>query len=116
MDIRSCKAKGRRLCMEVRALLLSWAPRLGEDDIYVTTSSVTGEDLLLSPEARSVYPYSFECKNRQTLNIWDGLKQAEKYSSGTDRTPLLIFSRNHAKTYVVLEFDKFLKLTTNKGA
>lgn len=97
--------------MLVRDALLSWAPDLAPDDVHVTNSSVPGEDLKLSPRAREIYPYSIECKNTERLDIWSALKQAGTHSAGTDRIPLVVFSRNHSKEYVVLELEQFLKLT-----
>ena len=68
----------------------------------------SGEDILLSPAARKLFPFSVECKAQEKLNIWSSLEQAEDNSNG--HVPLLIFKRNRTKTYAVLEFDKLLKL------
>ena len=72
----------------------------------------SGEDILLSPAARKLFPFSVECKAQEKLNIWSALEQAEENSSG--HTPLLIFKRNRTKTYAVLEFDKLLELLSDK--
>lgn len=111
MNIRSCKAKGRRLALLVRDALLSWAPDLTADDIFVTTSSVPGEDIKFSPRAREIYPFSVECKNTERLNVWSAIKQAENHALRSGYTPLVVFSRNRSKEYVVIELEKFLKLT-----
>ena len=37
----------------------------------------SGEDILLSPAARKLFPFSVECKNQEKLNIWSSLEQAE---------------------------------------
>ena len=29
-----------------------------------------GEDLMLSPLARDLFPYSIECKNQAAINVW----------------------------------------------
>jgi len=68
----------------------------------------SGEDILLSPAARKLFPFSVECKAQESLNIWSALEQAEENSNG--HIPLLIFKRNRTKTYAVLEFDKLLEL------
>jgi hypothetical protein len=68
----------------------------------------SGEDILLSPAARRLFPFSVECKNQEKLNIWGALEQAEENSG--NHTPLVIFKRNRSKTYTVLEFDKLLEL------
>jgi hypothetical protein len=104
----SAKAKGRRACAEVKELLLKYAPELQPDDIIVTSSGDTGEDLKLSPKAREVYPWAAECKNQETLSIWAALQQAEGHS---DKYPgVLFFKRNRSKLYVAMDAEEFLKL------
>ena len=77
MKPSSCKAKGRKACVEVRDLLLKYAPDLLPDDIRITPSGVPGDDLLLSPAAQKIYPLSVECKNVEKLTIWGALAQGE---------------------------------------
>ena len=47
---------------------------LQADDIAVTGSGDTGEDLKLSPLARNAYPISIECKNTEKASIWEWIK------------------------------------------
>ena len=109
MKTSSGKAKGRRLQNKVRDVLLEhFSEELEPDDIRTAIMGETGEDIKLSPAARRLIPYSFECKNQEKLNIWSSLEQAEKNSG--NHTPLVIFKRNRTKTYAVLEFDKLLEL------
>ena len=37
----------------------------------------SGEDIK-SPSARKEIPYSFECKNQESINIWKSLEQLKK--------------------------------------
>ena len=108
MKSRSAKNKGKRLQNQVRDLLLEKFQQLEEDDVRSTTMGDSGEDILLSPAARRLFPFSVECKNQEKLNIWSSLEQAENNSG--KHTPLLIFKRNRTKTYAVLELDELLKL------
>ena len=108
MKSRSAKNKGKRLQNSVRDLLLETFNQLEPDDIRSAIMGESGEDIKLSPAARKLIPYSFECKNQEKLNIWDSLNQAEENSG--DSKPVLIFKRNRSKTYAVLEFDSLLKL------
>jgi len=108
-NVKSSKAKGRRLQNYVRDTLRDlFSSRLEEDDIKSQTMGMTGEDVVLSPAAKKLIPYSFECKNVERLDLWKSLEQA--ISNAEDRTPVLVFKRNRTKTYVAFEYDKFLEL------
>ena len=52
-------------------------PQLEEDDIKSQTMGMTGEDIVLSPAARKLIPYSFECKNVERLQFWAAVEQSE---------------------------------------
>ena len=108
MKPRSAKNKGKRLQNTIRDLILEKFDSLEKDDVRAITMGDSGEDILLSPAARRLFPFSVECKNQEKLNIWSALEQAEENSG--DHVPLVIFKRNRTKTYAVLEFDKLLEL------
>ena len=108
MKPRSAKNKGKRLQNNVRDLILEKFTQLEPDDVRSITMGDSGEDILLSPAARRLFPFSVECKNQEKLNIWSSLEQAEGNSG--NHPPLVIFKRNRTKTYAVLEFDELLKL------
>ena len=109
MKTSSGKAKGRRLQNKIRDLLLEhFSDKLEQDDIRSQIMGMSGEDIVLSPAARKLFPFSVECKAQEKLSIWSSLEQAEGNSG--DHTPLLIFKRNRSKTYAVLEFEELLKL------
>lgn len=110
MKPSSAKAKGRIACKEVRDLLLEWAPDLKPDDIRVTSSGATGEDLMLSPAAQAKYPFAIEVKNQERMNIWDAFEQAQVHAEKSGRTPLLAFRRNRSELMVSLRLEDFLKL------
>ena len=108
MKTSSGKAKGRRLQNKIRDLLLEhFSDKLEPDDVRVAIMGETGEDIKLSPAARRLIPYSFECKNQEKLNIWSSLEQAEENSG--DYPPVLVFKRNRSKTYVTIELEEFIK-------
>lgn len=110
MKTSSAKAKGRRACQEFRELVLDRLPFLLPDDIKVTPSGVTGEDLHLSPAARRVLPYAIEVKNQEKLNIWQSLAQTSRHCQGTKLKPLLAFRRNRSELFVALRAEDFLHL------
>ena len=114
MKTSSKKGKGRRLQNFVRDRLVTSFPSLEDDDIRTAIMGENGEDIKLSPAARKLIPYSFECKNQERLNIWGSLKQAED-NCPEDREPVLIFKRNRSKTYAVIEIDEFIELIGDKN-
>ncbi len=111
MKTSSAKAKGRRLQQTVRDLLLKFAAQLTPDDVRSTSMGAPGEDLLLSPAAQAAYPFTFECKNVEKLNIHEALSQSESHAMRNGRAAVVVFSRNRSKIYIALEFEEFLKLT-----
>ena len=114
MKTSSGKAKGRRLQNKIRDLLLEhFSDKLEPDDVKVAIMGESGEDIKLSPAARKLIPYSFECKNQEKLSIWSSLEQAAENSG--DYPPVLIFKRNRSKTYVTLELEEFLKLINDRS-
>lgn len=83
------------------------------DDIHVVPSGVTGEDLWLSPTARALLPYAFECKNVERLNVWDAIEQAYGHVKDGDKGrlfPALVISRNRMpEPWVCVPLSVFLK-------
>jgi len=115
MKIKSAKAKGRNLQNLVRDKLRrvfvdQWTkvPKLEYDDIKSQTMGMGGEDIVLSPMAKQLIPYSFECKNTERLNLWGSLKQCEDNCEG--RQPILVIKRNRSEVYAVIEFETLIKL------
>ena len=112
MKSRSAKNKGKRLQNNVRDLILEKFQQLEEDDVRSITMGDSGEDILLSPAARKLFPFSVECKNQEKLNVWSSLEQTE--TNAGKHTPLLIFKRNRSKTYAVLQLDDLMEMLNDK--
>ena len=85
---------------------------LETNDIESQVMGMSGEDIVLSPAAKKVIRYSFECKNKERLDLWKSLEQAENNSQ--DRVPVLVFKRNRTKVYVAFEFDHFIEMIDEK--
>ena len=111
-NVRSSKAKGRRLQNWVRDKLRDVFSLLEDDDIKSQTMGMTGEDIVLSPAAKKAIPYSFECKNQERLQIWKALQQAEDNSEA--RPPVLVIKRNHSNTYAIIPFTKLMELINDR--
>ncbi len=112
MKTSSAKAKGRRLQQKVASLLVESFDELQPDDIRSTGMGQSGEDIQLSPLARTKIPFSFECKNQERLNIWSAIEQAE--SNASEYAPAIVFKRNRTKTYVAIQIEDFINLIKNK--
>ncbi len=105
---KTAKAKGRRLQNVVVKALLFLLPGVQPDDIQSRSMGSNGEDIILSPYARSIFPYSIECKNQEKLNLWKAWEQTQ--SNCEEHEPLLIVGKNNTKPLAVLDLDHFFKL------
>ena len=113
MKPQSAKAKGRRLqqwmcqCIQQR---LGVVP----EDCRSCSMGAGGEDILMSREARRVFPYSVECKNRENHNIWVAYLQCEG-NAPPGVEPILCIKRNKSKPLVVLDAEHFVDLVARAG-
>lgn len=102
----SAKAKGRRLCQWLKDALLRRS-QLGIDDIRVTSSGAGGEDVSLSPQARTLFPVQFECKNVARFAGYAYYDQATQHGR---HTPVVIVKGNHREPLALLKAEDFLDL------
>ena len=106
-SIRHAKTKGRKLQNYVRDRLRDAFPQLEEDDIKSQTMGMTGEDIVLSPAARKLIPYSFECKNVERLQFWAAVEQSES-NCKKGITPAVIVKKNRKQPYIAVPLDVFI--------
>ena len=106
---KSSKAKGRKLQNMIRDALRSAFPILEEDDIKSRTMGMTGEDIVLSPAARKLIPYSFECKNVERLQFWASVEQCET-NCKEELSPILVVKKNRKNPYACIPIDVFIGL------
>jgi len=104
---QSRKAKGRRLQQWVRDLLIEKL-EVHPEDIESRSMGAGGEDLIMSRSAREKFPYSIECKNQESLNVWKSYEQAQQNSG--DYEPIVVLKRNNIKPLVLVDADYFVKL------
>jgi hypothetical protein len=106
---QSAKAKGRKLQQYLRVQILErFRDLLEPDDVNSRSMGASGEDLQLSPRARLLFPFSVECKNQESLNIWKALEQAE--ANAEDYAPLVVFKRNRSEVYCAMKLDTLLTM------
>lgn len=109
MKPQSAKSKGRLLQKKVVALILKAFPQLKPDDVSSRSMGAGGEDILLSPLARSVFPYSVECKSMARSSVYKYFDQA-KANCPEDSTPIVVLKANRQEPLVILNLDDFMEL------
>lgn len=72
-----------------------------------------GEDILLSPAARSLLPVSIECKSRANWAFYKDLDQAIA-NAPKDTQPILVVKANNKKPVVIVDAEYFFN-TFRKG-
>ena len=107
MRTQSKKAKGRRLQQWVRDLLIEKL-EVHPEDIESRSMGAGGEDLIMARAAREKFPYSIECKNQESINVWKSYEQAQENSK--DYEPVVVLKRNNTKPLVLVDAEYFVKL------
>ena len=106
MKPQSAKAKGRRLQQMIRDLLLHLNPELQPDDIRSTAMGQGGEDIQLSPYARTFLPFQIECKNKKEVAVINWLEQAKEHGN---HVPIVVAKQNHSEPVVVMDAKTFFE-------
>ena len=107
MKTQSRKAKGRRLQQQFMQLLIEKLD-IDSEDIESRAMGSGGEDLIMSKAARQKFPYSIECKNQESLNIWKAWEQANGNKGLYE--PLVVIKKNGVRPLVVLDAENFLDM------
>lgn len=111
MKPSSAKNKGKSYQNWVRDKILEYFPSLEPDDVKSTSMGAGGEDVLLSPAARKLIPYTIECKSRARIAVYEWYEQAKGHK---DHEPLVFVKGNHKLPLVILSAEHFLKLLGDK--
>lgn len=107
MKPQSAKAKGRNLQKWTRERLIEELD-IHPEDIKSTSMGAGGEDVIMARAAREKFPYSIECKNQESLNVWKSYEQATENSG--DYEPVVFIKRNNQKPLVVVDAEYFVRL------
>lgn len=81
---------------------------LEEDDVLSRSMGANGEDIMLSPAARKLFPYSVECKRTERLNFYAAWDQT--ISNSGKYEPLLFSKRNRKPPLVTMSSDHFFTI------
>ena len=111
MKTQSAKAKGRRLQQWFRDLLIEKL-EVHPEDIEARSMGAGGEDLIMARAARAKFPYSIECKNQESVNVWKSYEQAVENSGNYE--PIVIIKRNKSKPLVLIDAEHFVSLLKSK--
>ena len=110
----SAKQKGRKHQQWVRDSILALFPTtLKSDDIRSTSMGCGGEDVTMSPLARSLFPYSVECKAHKSFAIYKVLEQAAS-NCPKSAEPIAIIKADRQKPLVVVDAEHFFGLVKSK--
>ncbi len=107
MKTQSAKSKGRRLQQWMRELLIEELD-VHPEDIESRSMGAGGEDLIMARAARTKFPYSIECKNQESVNVWKAYEQAQENSG--DYEPIVVLKRNKSKPLILIDADYFVRL------
>ena len=107
MKTQSRKAKGRRLQQQFMQLLIEKLD-IDPEDIESRSMGAGGEDLIMSKAARTKFPYSIECKNQESLNIWKAWEQANGNKGLYE--PLVVIKKNGVRPLIVVDAENFLDM------
>ena len=110
ITVQSAKAKGRRLQQLVRDKIIELLKTYGiqADDVKSTAMGQGGEDVQLSPLARSFLPISIECKSHKGFAVYKPYEQAQA-ASGVNE-PVLIIKGDHKQPLAVIDLEYYFKL------
>lgn len=111
---RAAKAKGRRLqtwvCEKISELTgYEWG-RSGEDQpIESRPMGQSGVDVRMESQVRAVFPFSVECKSRETWTIPTWIKHAQE--NCTEDTDWLLFCKKSKESQIViLDAEAFFRI------
>lgn len=113
MKPSSAKAKGRSFQQSIMKLMLDKAPSLEADDITSRSMGANGEDLLMSPAARKIYPISVECKNLASMAFYKWVDQA-KENCPRGIQPVVFAKANRKKAVAIVDAEYFIELLGDK--
>ena len=110
MKPQSAKSKGRKFQQWVRDLLIEKLD-IHPEDIESRSMGAAGEDIMMARSARNLFPFSIECKNQQSVNIWKSYEQAKENSGNYE--PIVFLKRNNIKPLVLVDAEYFVELHKN---
>ena len=113
MKPQSAKAKGRALqqwVVDKLVELLGFDP----EDLESRPMGSNGEDIIMGVQSRKQFPYSIECKNQESVNVWKAYEQSQENCKAYE--PLVIIKRNRTKPLALVDAEYFIRLHNDRQA
>lgn len=103
-SIRSAKAKACRLQNKVRDAVRADNPDLHPDDVLSCPMGSSGADIILTPAAKRVHPYSYEAKAHANgfAKAYAAIDQANRNDG---LMPIAVCQHDRAKPLAILHLD-----------
>ena len=113
IKISSRKGKGREfqkeICRQISKLLdIEYNQQDDNCQIKSRTMGLSGVDIILTNEARILFPFSIECKNVEKLNLWESIKQAK--SNAIKDEWLLFCKKNNTNPIIIMDIELFFRI------
>jgi hypothetical protein len=110
ISVKSAKQKGRKLQQVVRDKIIELLYYHGvtQHDVKSTSMGQGGEDVQLSPLARTFLPISVECKSHKSFAVYKPYEQAKK--AAMDYQPLLVIKGDHKSPLAIVDLDYYFYL------
>jgi len=107
----SAKGKGRKLQQHCVKVLLRFAKMLEPDDVVSRPMGSSGVDILMSPKAQIIFPFSIESKNTKAFPSLKALKQSEdnKYDSTLAAVVWKPPGKGYDQSIIYFKFEDFVE-------
>ena len=108
MQIKSAKAKGRRLQNLIRSYLIFWLC-LTDEDVTTAIMGEKGADVKIVLAKSHMFNYKIECKSQKEgfSAIYKAYKQCQNHPG--DGEPLVIIKQDRQKALAILDAEYFIK-------
>jgi hypothetical protein len=108
-SIRSAKSKACRHQNNIRDAIREDNPDLDPADVTSAIMGQAGTDIVLTPRAKSVHPWSYEAKAHANgfTKAYDALAQADRRDG---LTPVAIVKHDRAQPLAILAYPDFREL------
>ena len=112
ISVKSAKQKGRKLQQLVRDKVIELLKPYGvvPEDVKSTGMGQGGEDVQLSPLARTFLPVSLECKSHKSFAVYKFYEQSQETAKGTDNKPVLVIKGDRKEPLAIIDLDYWLYL------